>query len=262
MSDSVWKGLYFKKGRINEGIPMTQLKALPTHATDNNGKQRLAIIQSPIGKKLLTGVTGLGLVLFVIVHLLGNLLLFVSPGVFNDYAHGLEQVKPLVISIEIALVASIMVHMGLGIRIYLSRLKARPVGYVTYQSAGQPSQQSISSNTMIFTGLSLGVFLVWHLMSFKFGPWYVTDNSSEPIRDLARLVIETFQRPLNTVGYVAVMILLGFHLRHGIWSAFQSLGVMTKSSQVLVYSVGTILAVAIATGFMLLPLSILAGWVG
>lgn len=225
------------------------------------GRQRLSIVRSPIGKKLITGLTGLGLVLFILIHVLGNLLLFISTDAFNAYAHTIERLKPLVIPLELALTAVILVHAGLGIRLYLSRLKARPIGYEAYQSAGFPSRQTLSSTSMIVTGLTLGGFLIWHLMSFKFGPWYVIESAGEPMRDLARLVIETFQRPVDIVLYVAVMTVLGLHLRHGIWSAFQSLGLLTRGMQVTVYGIGTVLSVAIAAGFIALPVAIFVGWI-
>jgi succinate dehydrogenase / fumarate reductase cytochrome b subunit len=206
-------------------------------------------------------MTGLVLVLFIVAHVLGNLLMFISTDAFNAYAHLLEQLKPLMIAVEIALTVTVLLHAGLGIQLYLSHRRARPVGYQAYQSAGRPSRQTLSSRTMIMTGVTLGGFLVWHLMSLKFGPWYLTETHGEPIRDLARLVIETFQRPLDTGLYITVMVLLGFHLRHGIWSAFQSLGALTKGMQAVVYGVGTVMAVAIAAGFIILPVAIFFGFI-
>ncbi|MEB3213766.1 MAG: succinate dehydrogenase cytochrome b subunit [Leptolyngbyaceae bacterium] len=240
---------------------MTHLTSIRKSASGQPESRRLSLFQSPIGKKLLTGITGLGLVLFVIAHVLGNLLMFVSLEAFNAYAHLLEQLKPLMIAFEIALTVTLLLHAGLGIWLYLSRRNARPVGYETYQSAGQPSRQTLSSRSMIMTGLTLGGFLVWHLTNLKFGPWYITEQGGEPIRDLARLVIETFQRPLDTTLYIAVMIFLGFHLRHGIWSALQSLGALTKGMQVGAYSVGVVMSVAIAAGFIILPLAIFFGFI-
>ncbi|MFE4105727.1 succinate dehydrogenase cytochrome b subunit [Almyronema epifaneia] len=228
------------------------------------GANRLVrVFQSPIGKKLITGVTGLGLAVFVLVHMLGNLLLLASPDAYNAYAYHLEQWGPFLYSIELILLAFVIFHALLGIQIYWGKLKARPTGYQTYVSAGSPSLQSLSSRTMILTGLGLGVFLVFHLMAFKFGPYYSTVLANGVVgRDLARLVIEKFQTPQYTFGYSAVMIGLGLHLRHGLWSALQSLGAMSAAAKPFVYGLGTGLAIAIAIGFIGLPWAIFSGWVG
>ena len=209
------------------------------------------LMSSSIGKKLLTGITGLGLLLFVVVHLLGNLTLFFSAPAFNQIAHLIDSLGPLLYLIEFVLVAMVLVHAFLGIKIFLGRLRARPVSYDRYTSAGKPSRQSWGSRTMIFSGALLGGFLVWHLATFKFGVVYSLPNSGD--RDLARLVFETFQKPEYTFGYVAILSFLGLHLRHGIWSALQSLGVATKPSTFLASAV---IASAIALGFIGLPLAI------
>ena len=237
--------------------------AIAPSETASSSNRLVRLYQSPIGKKLITGVTGLGLGIFVLVHMLGNLMLFVSPAAYNEYAYHIEQWGPLLYAIELGLLTFVIFHALLGIQIYLGKLKARPTGYQTYASAGAPSLQSLSSRTMILTGLVLGVFLIFHLMAFKFGPYYATTlaNGAEG-RDLARLVIEKFQTPQYTFGYSAVMVLLGFHLRHGLWSALQSLGAMSAGVKPLVYGFGTGLAVAIAAGFIGLPLAIYVGWIG
>ncbi|MBD2257016.1 succinate dehydrogenase cytochrome b subunit [Pseudanabaena sp. FACHB-2040] len=218
--------------------------------------QEPRLYQSPIGKKLLSAVTGLGLAIFVLVHMLGNLILFTGSNAYNQYARHLEDWGVLLYVIEAGLLVFVLVHAGLGIQIYLNRLKARPVHYQKYASAGSPSLQSLSSRTMIFTGITLAVFLVFHLTSFKFGAYYDAEFGGVPGRDLARLVFEKFHEPMYAFGYPAVMVLLGFHLRHGIWSALQSLGAMSKSIRPLVYALSTVLAALIAAGFIALPLAI------
>ncbi|MEB3229923.1 MAG: succinate dehydrogenase cytochrome b subunit [Leptolyngbyaceae bacterium] len=219
------------------------------------------IYQSSIGKKILTGITGLGLVIFIVAHLLGNLLLFISPDAYNQYGHVLEGLGPLLWAVEILLLLVILVHASIGVQIYLNKRRARPVGYDTYQSAGQPSQQTLSSKTMIWTGIVLAAFIGWHVVSFKFGPHYGTslDGSLTPVRDLYRLVVEAFQTLGYTVTYTVALILLGFHLRHGIWSALQSLGLLDR----MTLPAATRLSVAIATiltiGFLSIPWAIYTG---
>ncbi len=219
-----------------------------------------AAVTSPVGRKLLTGVTGLVWVLFVIAHMIGNLGYFASDDAYNLYSDFLLSTGPLIYFVEFLLVVTLLIHVVIGVDIYRKKRRAREHGYAKYKSAGRPSRLSLSSRTMIYTGIVLLVFLVIHLGSFKFGPGidagYVSMVGGEPIRDLQRLVTERFQSPLYAFGYPAVMILLGFHLRHGIWSAFQSLGAMNKRLTPLVYGLGTLVAIGVAVGFLVLPLYI------
>ena len=216
-----------------------------------------SLTQSPIGKKLLTGITGLGLVTFVVVHLLGNLTLFFSASAYNQIAYVVEQLGPVTYLIELLLLAIALIHIYIGSKIYIGKRQARPIDYVEYESAGEPSRQSLSSRTMIFSGLLLGLFLIGHLATFKFGTYYAIPGTSR--RDLSRLVFETFRKPTYTAGYAIVMSLLGLHLRHGLWSALQSLGVATKPGT---YVASAVLGGAIALGFVGLPLSIYFGLIG
>ncbi|MEM6423908.1 MAG: succinate dehydrogenase cytochrome b subunit [Cyanobacteria bacterium P01_H01_bin.119] len=241
----------------------TPLIPKPLGAEPSPSFSLLRIYQSPIGKKLVTGLSGLALATFVLVHMVGNLLLFVGRDAYNAYAYHLEQWGLLLYLVEAVLLGAVLLHGVAGIQIFVGRLRSRPTGYRTYQSAGEPSRQSLSSRTMIVTGGVLALFLVAHLRTFKFGKFYAATLPGETaVRDLARLVIETFHHPIYAFGYAAVMVLLGVHLRHGIWSALQSLGAMGSGFQAGIYTLGTALAIAIALGFIVLPLSIYAGWVG
>ena len=221
----------------------------------------LRLYNSPIGKKLTTGITGLGLSIFVLIHMVGNLLMFFSHDTYNAYAYQLERLWPLLWTVELILLAIVLIHAATGIHIFWTRRQARPVRYATYASKGGPSLQSLSSRTMIVTGVVLGIFIVTHLLTFKFGTRHTTELAGREVRDIARLVVETFQQPAYTFSYVAVMALLGSHLRHGLWSALQSLGAMAKSFRLLVYGLSLVGAIAIATGFILLPLAIFFGFV-
>lgn len=225
-------------------------------------------LQSAIGKKITTGVTGLGLVTFIVIHLLGNLTLFASADAYNRYAYKLEQLAPLVWTVEALLVIGVLLHAAIGIQIYLNKRQARTVNYEAYQSAGKPSHQNSSSRTMIWTGGLLALFIIWHLVTFKFGPHYAIASDDAaiagigPRRDLARLVVEAFQQPAYVLSYSLFLGLLGFHLRHGIWSALQSLGLMSNRSSATMTVVGTVGAIAIALGFLVVPWAIYGGWIG
>lgn len=227
------------------------------------GEKLVKVYQSSLGKKLLTGITGLALATFVVMHMVGNLLVFSGGQAYNRYGHWVEGLGPLLAVVELLLLLVVITHTVLGIQIFLRRRSARPVAYERYESVGRPSLQSFSSRSMILTGSVVAVFLVLHLQSFKFGPYYTTVlPNGESARDLSRLVIQAFQRPSYAFGYTAVVLLLGLHLRHGLWSALQSLGVMSRGLKSLVYALSALVAVLIALGFLVLPQAIYWGWVG
>lgn len=215
---------------------------------------------SSVGKKLITGLTGLSLVLFIVIHLIGNLTLLAGAEVFNAYAYTLEHLLHgmLVVIAEVGLLAFFLPHLATGTVIAWKKHKARREGYVVAGSAGGPSQKSVSSLTMIWSGTLLLVFVVLHLIHFKYGPGqaqgYTTVVDGRTMRDLYRLVIEEFNKPLPTFTYVGFMLFLGLHLRHGVWSALQSLGAASPRLTPLLQTVGLVLALILAFGFLVLPL--------
>lgn len=217
-----------------------------------------SIISSSVGKKIITGLTGLGLIGFAVGHLAGNLLLLnPDPEPFNRYAHTLESLGVLLYVIEAGLTLFFLLHAYNGIMIYINKKKARPQDYGVYKTQGGKSKQTISSRSMAITGSIILIFLVLHLLHFKFGPHYTTTiEGLGEVRDLYKTVIEYFQGPLNVAFYVAVMLLLGIHLRHGFWSAFQSLGAMKPRWSNMIYSIGLVVAIVLSVGFLILPIYI------
>ncbi|HSR53636.1 MAG TPA: succinate dehydrogenase cytochrome b subunit [Acidobacteriota bacterium] len=218
-------------------------------------------LASTIGKKLLMGLTGLALVGFVFVHLAGNLLLLSpNPDHFNLYAHTLESMGFLLYLAEAGLVLVFGVHIYNGISISLKNRRARPVQYRKKGNAGGASYKNTSSMSMIWTGLILFVFLIWHLIAFKFGggieAGYTTQLSGVegPVRDLYALVVERFGEAWFSGLYVLVMVLLGVHLRHGFWSAFQSLGANHPRYMPYVRALGLVVALVLAVGFLFIPI--------
>jgi succinate dehydrogenase / fumarate reductase cytochrome b subunit len=214
-------------------------------------------ILSTVGRKFLLAITGLCLFGFVIVHLIGNLLLLVGPDAFNAYAHKLMSLGPALYVAEVILLAIFLIHMVTAIAVTWSNWKARPGRYEKSTNQGDPSRMTFSSKTMIWTGLVLLVFLIVHLITFKYGPGiaegYVAELEGEQVRDLYRLVMEWFDNGLYVAYYVISMGLLGFHLRHGFWSAFQSLGGFHPRLTPLAYALGVAAGVALAVGFLGLP---------
>lgn len=231
----------------------------------------LTAFQNSVGRKILTGVTGIALTLFLIAHLSANLTLFsidfanYNPdNAFNRYSLFLHDLGFLLIVVEMGLLAIFLIHAYIGVAIYLRKRKARPEAYVRYKSRGGPSKQGYSARTMIITGTILFLFVGMHLKTFKFGPgWnsepgYVTtitsDGAEKEMRDLAILVQEVFQNEIYVAVYMGIMLLLGFHLRHGIWSALQSLGANNKRMAPIIYTVAGAIGILIALGFFVLPL--------
>ena len=110
---------------------------------------------------------------------------------------------------------------------------------------------------MAISGLVLFVFVVVHVIQMRFGPsveaGYTATLNNQTIRDLYRLVIETFKNPLWVGFYVAGMIAVGMHVRHGFWSMFQSMGVMNKRMTPCFYRLGTLFAIIVALGFITIP---------
>ncbi|MDA0745504.1 MAG: succinate dehydrogenase cytochrome b subunit [bacterium] len=213
---------------------------------------------SSIGQKILMSLTGLMMFSFVIGHLLGNLpLLTGQADPFNKYGHFLVSLGALLILVELILLGALLVHVWTAISITLGKRKARPVAYEKHKSAGGASRKTLGASTMIYSGLIILVFLVLHVKMFKFGPGieagYVTQVDGVEMRDLHRLVVETFQDPVYVIGYVLAMIVLGLHLSHAFWSAFQSLGFYHDRYTPLLYSAGRVLAFLISLGFLIIP---------
>ncbi len=214
-------------------------------------------LNSQVGRKIATGVTGIGLVLFIIVHLLGNLAYFAGAEAINTYSYTLHQLGPLLWIVRLGLLAFFLYHAWLGISIWLERRKARPEQYEVYATRGGASRQSWSSSSMILTGILLLIFVVTHLYTFAFHDFkLVAYDSGVEMYDVHARLSEVFAQPLYTIYYVVIMVLLGMHLRHGVWSAFQSLGWMSRKTNPIIYSIAFVLALIIAIGFIGLPLSI------
>lgn len=227
-------------------------------------------LNSQVGRKFMTGITGIGLMLFLIGHLAGNLTIFGESQAFNIYTYTLESLGPLLYIIEAGLVFFFLYHAILGISIWRQRKKARPEGYNTYQTKGGPSHQSLASRSMIISGIVLLVFLVFHIMHFKFGLFSPDEGTvilesagGVEARNLRALVIAEFQNPLVAFSYIAVLALAILHLSHGAWSAFTSLGMKHGETSKKVQIGAYIFAIVLMLGFIFIPLYIfLTGGVG
>ncbi len=214
---------------------------------------------SQVGRKILSGLTGLFLLFFVIFHLIGNLAIFGSPDAMNAYSMMLHDFGPLLWVARIGLVIIFVVHAWVGIAIWLRKRKARPQDYKVYSSKGDPSRQSLSSRSMAFTGVILIIFVILHVNTFALGDTGDVVLDGRTTHDIKTLVVDTFQDPVYAFGYAIAMVLLGTHLGHGIWSAFVSLGMSSRKVSAVVYTVGVAAAVLLAIGFLFIPLYIYFG---
>lgn len=209
------------------------------------------VFSSSVGTKLLIGLTGLALFAYLILHLAGNALIFAGPETFNEYSHALIS-NPLILPIEIVLLAIFLLHVYKSVTNYVANRAARPAGYAMKKYAGHTSRKSVASSTMIWSGLVIFFFIIVHVRQFKYGAWYQTAGGS-PIRDLARTEFEVFSHPLWVAFYVVCTLLVGLHLRHGISSGFQSLGldhpVYTRRLTIW----GVVFAVIIGGGLAFIP---------
>jgi succinate dehydrogenase (or fumarate reductase) cytochrome b subunit, b558 family len=200
--------------------------------------------------KLLIGVTGLALFLYLIIHIAGNLMVFFGPTVFNKYAYTLEG-NPLVPIIEIGLVLIFLIHVYKTVTMFISNQSARPVRYVQKKYAGPPSRKTFASSTMIVSGLWLLAFIIIHVKAFRYGTEYPWAAGG---RDLYRLEMENFANPLMVGFYVLSMVVVGSHLWHGFSSAFQSLGADDPRWTPRLAVAGKVVAVLVAGGFIVIVL--------
>ena len=216
---------------------------------------RLRPFSTSVGTKLLIGLTGLFLVLYLAIHIIGNVLVFFGPRVFNTYAYNMEVRNPTLPLLELAILVGFVVHIYKTVRMWIGNQAARPVAYQKKAWAGHTSRKSLSSSTMIYSGLTIFLFVLVHLKQFKFGTMYQIGDPA--IRDLYRTEIEVFSQPGWVVVYVVCVGLVAMHLRHGIASAFQSIGADHPVYTRRIVLAGTIIAVLIGLGFAVIPLWVL-----
>ncbi|MBZ5558267.1 MAG: succinate dehydrogenase cytochrome b subunit [Acidobacteriia bacterium] len=213
---------------------------------------RSGVFSSSVGTKIVIGITGFALFLYLLIHIAGNLMVFFGPAFFNRYAYVLES-NPLLPLVELGLLAVFLIHVYKTLRMFLSNQDARPKAYAVKRPAGNPSRKTFASSTMIVSGLWLLVFIVIHVKAFRYGTEYEWPAGG---RDLYRQEMENLSNPLMVAFYILSMTVVGSHLFHGIASAVQSLGLNHPKWTPRVLLAGKIVAALIAVGFM-----IIAAWV-
>jgi succinate dehydrogenase / fumarate reductase cytochrome b subunit len=206
---------------------------------------------SSIGKKYLVTLTAIVWSLFVMAHMAGNMLIFVGPEAYNRYAHALTA-NPAIYAIEAFLLIALLIHAGLALSLKVRNVVSKPTQYaVTPQT---PKGAPVSSKTMAYTGSLVLAFIIWHLITFKFGPMYTVEYDGQTIRDLYTLVIEKFSEPFYAFSYAVIMVLIGVHLYHGVKSIFQTLGMNHPKYNNFFKYFGYTYAIVVAAGFISQPL--------
>ena len=216
----------------------------------------LKFLNSSIGKKFMMAVTGSFLLIFLIVHLIGNITLFFGPGAFNTYVLTLDIIKPLIRVIEVVLLGAFVLHIFNGLKLWLENKRARGV---TYKVNGSSENSTIFSRTMAITGSIILIFLVSHLTTF-----FWRFNVHDPMglathHQYYDVVVYFFNMWWYVVLYVIAMIFLGYHLNHGFQSAFQTFGWNHNRYFPVIKKLGTIYAIIMALGFASMPIYFLLG---
>lgn len=220
---------------------------------------RLSVLwASSVGKKALMALSGIILSLYVLAHLLGNLQLYLgrdATGVYliNKYAEFLQKSAAILWTARIVLLVSVLVHAVAGIQLYLARQSARPVPY--HQKTNVNS--TTSSRTMIWSGILILFFVVYHLLHFTTG----TAHPDFIKGDVFHNVTVGFRQGGAALAYLVAMVALGFHLRHGLYSLFQSLGAGNPAISKNVFSWAAVVATLVALGNISFPLAVLTGLV-
>ena len=176
-------------------------------------------LTSSIGKKFIMALTGICLILFLIIHLVNNLTLFAGPELFDTVVKNLDGIKPLVRIIEVILSLIFLLHIFNSGWLWWENRQARPIKYTINASS---KNSTFFSQTMIYSGSIVFIFLVIHLKTFWV--WFNLDNPLKAEHRYYEIVTQSFQNPIYSSIYILTMILLGFHLNHGFQSAFQTFG--------------------------------------
>jgi succinate dehydrogenase / fumarate reductase cytochrome b subunit len=212
-----------------------------------------AYIRSSVGTKTLVALTGLVMAGFILGHMAGNLLMLVSPQAYNHYGHAITSNLLLLYPTEIILSLAFLTHVALTVKLYFKNRQARVGSY--YQLPGEKGT-TFAARTMILSGTVVGVFIILHLITFKFGPHYEVTYDGVVVRDLYRLISEKFHEPLYVAWYVFALIVLGLHISHGLKGAFQSLG-LTSSFNPNLVKVAWAFTIVVAGGFILQPIYVM-----
>lgn len=208
-----------------------------------------------VGKKAVMGVTGLIGVGFVILHSLGNLLIFQGSTALNAYSRLLKSSAELLWALRVTLIVAVVLHVIAAVQLTRQSRAARPIGYVKHET----QVATVASRTMRWGGVLLLIFIVLHILHFTTGTIRPTGAFSH--EDVYSNVVSSFRIWWVALFYVIAMIALGFHLFHGAWSSMRSIGVSPPSPRPLHRRLSLLIAVFVWAAFTAVPVAVFAGWV-
>ncbi|HEX6626571.1 MAG TPA: succinate dehydrogenase cytochrome b subunit [Gemmatimonadaceae bacterium] len=210
---------------------------------------------SMVGKKVVMGVTGLIGIGFVILHSLGNLLIFQGSAALNSYSHFLKSSAELLWALRVVLLVAVTLHVIAAVQLTRQSRAARPIGYVKHET----HVATIASRTMRWGGALFLVFIIVHILHFTTGTIRPAGVFSR--EDVYANVVSSFRIWWVALFYVVSMIALGFHLFHGAWSSVRSIGASPPSPQPMHRKVSLVIAVLVWVAFTAVPVAVFAGWV-
>ncbi|RBY79642.1 succinate dehydrogenase [Geodermatophilus sp. TF02-6] len=211
-----------------------------------------------VGKKVVMAVSGIIMLLYLVAHMIGNLKAFAGRETFNSYSHWIRTIgEPAVPAqtfltiMRILLVVTVVAHFWAAISLWRQARRARPQRYVTKK----PAAQSYASRTMRWGGVIVLAFIVYHILDLTLG----VANPEGPGTTPYDRLVAGFSNPLVVAFYTIALVLLGMHLRHGIWSATQTLGQSNKRREKTVNHFALAFSVLLIGGFLIVPFSVLLG---
>lgn len=214
--------------------------------------------RSSVGRKIFMAVTGQVMVLFIIAHALGNSTIYFNW--LNAYAEHLHDLPPLVWLYRIIMLTLFSLHVIIGIQLYFENRAAKPKAYAVQKRLST----TFAGKTMIWTGLLIASFLVYHLLHFtiqvinpEISAGVHSDALGRP--DVYRMVVMNFRNFFVSSVYIFAMIALVLHLTHGIQSSFQTLGLNNDSTQPVITKAGSFVAYILFIGYISIPIVILIG---
>ncbi|MGQ9819141.1 MAG: succinate dehydrogenase cytochrome b subunit [Candidatus Kapaibacteriales bacterium] len=231
----------------------------------------LSYLRSTILSKFVMALTGAILVLYLVVHTIGNLLIYLGKDYINGWSVFLHSLGPLLWLVRIILILSAVLHIITSIKLKLENLSAKPTRYAVRNYI----RAKLTSRTMIWTGLMIFCFVIYHLFHFTFrvtNPEHIYPDLYQPHNavtqvvferlDVYKMVVLGFKNPIISVAYIVGVILVGFHLDHAIQSMFQTLGFNEKHYFPTLQKSSISLAWIITICLVSIPISVLLGFVG
>jgi succinate dehydrogenase / fumarate reductase cytochrome b subunit len=210
---------------------------------------------STVGKKIVMAVTGIILFAFVIGHLLGNLQVFEGSAKLNAYGAFLHRIGEFLWPVRIILLIAVTLHIVATVQLALRKKRARPIEY----SVKKAIASSYASRTMYWSGPIVLAFIICHLLHLTAG--YIHPGAAYIEGDVYHNVVSGFQVWWVSLSYIVAVSLLGLHLRHGLWSMFQTLGIHQPQYTLRFKKAAMVIALLITLGYISIPISILLGLV-